>query len=567
MPGKLLRWCLGMCLAVCAHASGWAVPLQLTHALGSVPLQARLQYWVEPGRSLTVDQVEAQAGSLPWAVRDDQRLERLGDRTAWFRFEAVITDQDRWYLTIGSPGLDRAQLFYRGPDGAWVVQEAGGSRPVSAWPVPGRVPTFELSPVAGQPVTYWVRAEQRRVHFGAPLTLHNQAQLLVVREREQFLLGAYFGLAVLLTVVSLAHAVGGRDRNFAAYALYLVLFTLWQATYIGVGAQHLWVGWLQWNRIAMFMLPALSAAAALWFVQVVTEPARFSRPLNRFVWATIAALVVTAAVEAILPNRLLQAVRLNLITLTLLLVAVLIALVWRKGDDRGIRLIALGFLPVLLGALLPLARAMNLLPDTLLTRYGIAVASALEMPILFYALSKRAALRREGAVRAAALSHTDALTGLEDRRRLLQRMEASLGRARGQKHSCGLLVLRLANHDAIAGEHGREILDRALVMVASHLRRCASDIDLAARVGEREFALLVEGPTTPDAISARAQQLIAAGLRPSAALPGELTLRLQIVSALLPDPNGDAAASLQWALAALGGMRADERKPIRALNF
>src|SRR5690242_2544174 len=109
--------------------------------------------------------------------------------------------------------------------------------------------------------------------------------------------------------------------------------------------------------------------------------------------------------------------------------------------------------------------------------------------------------------------------------------------------------------------------DRALVVTASHLRRAAGDVDTAARVGEREFALLLEGPTTADIATSRAQQLVASGLRSSSALPQDLTLRVMVAIALLPDQQPDAEATLRWALETLAGMRADSRKQIRSLNF
>ena len=249
------------------------------------------------------------------------------------------------------------------------------------------------------------------------------------------------------------------------------------------------------------------------------------------------------------------------------LVALLIGLVWRKGDDPDIRLIALGFVPVLVMALFPIARGLNLVPNSIFTRYGLSMGAAMEMPILFYALSRRGSRRREAQLRASALPRTDALTGLADRRNLLQRLDATLGRARHQKHPCALLVAKVANLDAIGTDYGRDTLDRALVVTASHLRRAATDVDTAARVGEREFALLLEGPITADAAASRAQQLVASGLRSSTALPPDVTLRLLVVIALLPDQQPDAETTLQWTLDALATVRPESRKQIRPLNF
>lgn len=564
----VFRWvllvCLGLLAGFTALAQPAAAPLVLENG-GSIPLEGRALYRVAPIAVQTPDELESQGAGMGWNVREAGQQHRLDGEALWIRFDADVRGDEAWYFTVASSGIDRVQMFHRADDGRWVMQEAGDSRAVSQWPVPGRVPTFELARPTGQPVPYWVRIEHARVDFGAELTLRSQSSLLAVREREQFLMGGYFGVAALLALVALANAATWRDRNFAAYAIYLITFTLGQAAYLGVGAQHLWNDELQWNALSTFLLPGLSAVAALWFVQVVTEPARFSRLLNQAVWGLILALMVAVLLDAAFPSRTVMHVRLLLTTAALALVAVLIGYVWRKGDDAEIRIIALGFVPVVVMALFPIARGLGLIPNNLFTRYGLAIGAAVEMPILFYALSRRGSRRREAQLRASALPRTDALTGLADRRNLLQRMEASLKRARSQRHTCALLVVRLGNYDAIATDYGREMLDRALVVTASHLRRCAADIDLAARVGERDFALLLEGPTSSDLANARAQQVVASGLRPSAALPPELTLRLLVTAAALPGEQVDAASTLQWMLATSAAVRPDTRKQIRML--
>lgn len=551
----------------------WAEPLPppflLTPTVSEVPLGERAQFWIEDGRSRTIEEVAAAGDSLPWKTRRPGQQDRLDDRALWLRFSIDLQDTERWYLAIGSSGIDRVQLFHRDPQGRWVSAEAGDSRPVSQWPLPGRVPTFELEhPTGAEPVMYWLRIEHDRVDYAAPITLYNQAELLSLREREQFLFGCYFGVAILLALVSVANAVIWRDRNFAAYALYLITYTLGQAAYLGVGAQHLWDTWLHWNALSTFVLPGLSAAAALWFAQVVTEPARFSRWLHRLVIALIVALMLALLVDTAWPTRASLGIRLALTTIALVVVVLLVAIVWKRGGaDVDIRVIALGFVPVLVMALFPIARGFNLIPNSVFTRYGLAMGAALEMPILFYALNLRAARRREAQMRASALPRTDALTGLANRSSLLQRLEDSLAHARSQKHSCALLLVKIANHDQIASEHSRDTLDRALIVTGAYMRRAATDIDLAARVGEREFALLIEGPTTPDAASSRAQQVVAGGLRQTQALPPDVTLRLSVAVAMLPADPPDAETTLQWVAAALAGIRSDARKQIRSVNF
>jgi diguanylate cyclase (GGDEF)-like protein len=148
---------------------------------------------------------------------------------------------------------------------------------------------------------------------------------------------------------------------------------------------------------------------------------------------------------------------------------------------------------------------------------------------------------------------------------MAERLDSSLTHARSQRQNCALLCIRLSNLDAIAENFGRDAVDKALVITASHLRRLSVGYDMAARVGPREFALLLEGPTTREAATSRAQQMVASGLREAPALPGA-TLRYHVTWALLPRPHLDGAATVAWAVDGLDLIAPETRKAIRPLD-
>lgn len=550
-----------------APANATAPPLVLDQQ-SVVSLDQRALFWLDDSGRKTPADVETASSTLPWALREPDQQYNIDGKALWFQFDVLGQNGGRWYLAVSASGLDRAQLFYRDTSGKWVEQEAGDTRPVSQWPLPGRVPTFELAHHTNpnEPIRYWLRVEHARTNFAAPIAIYNQASLLAAREREQFLLGGYFGLALLITFVTLANAVVYRDRGFVAYAAYVVTLTLGQVAYLGVGAQHVWDQWLHWNAIATFVLPGISSAVGLWFVKTVTEPARFSRVLDMAVWSLIAALLSAVALDTFVTSRATFGLVMVLTLVALIMVATLVILVWRQGDDPYIRFIALGFLPVLLLALFPVARGLNLIPASGWTRYGLSLGAALEMPILFYALNLRGSRRREAQLRASALSHTDALTGLADTRSLLSRLETALTRSRSQKHACALLVIDLSNHEDIAQDLGPQMADRSLVVAASHLRHVISDIDLAARIGDHHFAILLEGPTTTLNAQVCAQHVVARGLAGAPSLPPTVVLKFHVAAALLPDQY-DAAGSVAWLMEAVREVRNDARKPIRTINF
>ncbi len=550
-----------------APSAGAFPSIELTPEQSVVSLAGRSRAWVDPTGFRTAEQVEAMAASQTWTVHQRGGRYELDDKALWLQFDAAVRGQRHFVLQVTSSTVPKAQLFYRAADGRWVTQEAGTATAVSDWPVPGRYPTFELAPADGQTVRYWLRIQQEHVAFAAPVGLFESSRLLGSRERSQFLLGAYFGLAALIVLGALANAVAWRDRNFATFAFYVTALAAGQLAALGLGEQHLWDGWTGWNEIATFLLPGISSAASLWFARNLTEPARFSRALDLAVWSIIAALLSAAALDTVvrLPSS-----HTLLMVLTLLGVAVatgLLLMARSYGAELRIGLIATGFAPLLAIELVRALAGLDLVAVSPLSRDWLLLGGVAGLPLLFQALGLRSRHRREAQLRAAALERDDALTGIAHERTLVQRLEGAIERARSLRQHCALLTLKISNFEALAAEFGRDAADRALVVSASLLRRAAADVDLEARVGEHHFALLLEGPTTAENAMNRAQELVARGLRPTTALPGGAVVRFHVAVALLPHEQLDAGASLQWLLEAVNAMPPEARKAIRAMNF
>ena len=532
-----------------------------------VPLPGHAQFWIDSGGQLDIDAVVRQGDALDWRPVLDEARYPLDGQVLWFRFRAhQQSAPQRWFIELMDSGIDRAVLYQRSGDDAWHRQEAGDAVPVPRWPVPGRLPTFSLTTKTEAPVDYWLRVEHARVAYSAPIRLISGTPLAVSRDQEQFLLGGYFGLLAMVLMMALALSIAWRDRLMIGYAAYVASVGITQLAQLGTGAQYVWPYWDGWNRLSTFVAPSLSAVVGLLFIRMLTEPARSSVWLDRAVLAVAALTTTLVLLDIAVPlgatYRLIGDV-----LLLLALVAVCMALAWRRSPDRHLRLAILGFMPMLLLALFPLARTLGLIATSGLTRYGLAIGAALEMPILLYAIATGVASRREARVRAAASATTDALTGLANLRVLTPRLDGALARADKQGSSFAVLVVHVANWKDIAAAHGLQAAERALVLTASRLRRIAGEVDLAARVSEADFAVLLEAPTTrPDAI-ARARRIVDEGARDSALLAKGDALALRVSVAMLPRKPLNGAAVLRWMLgAARAGRMGPAEDRVRVLG-
>jgi two-component system, sensor histidine kinase LadS len=575
----VLGWCLLIGISAQAQAQPQPQPAQqepgvllLDAQTSNLSLGGRSQYWVDSEGSLSVEQIDEQHNHLPMQVfTPASRFDLSPHAALWIRFESQVQDSSvQWELELARSGTDRVNLYHRDAAGRWVSQQAGDSIAVAEWANPDRFPVFALSQRTDVPVTHWVRIAHARVPFSGNLVIHSHNELREQRAYQQFLLGAYFGLALLLSAIALVNALVFKDSAFASYALYTLLLAAALSASLGIGGQYLWPRSSYWAGLSEFILLPLAAVAGLIFVRHVVQPSRVRRWLDLLVLGVALLMLGLIIVDTIAPSKFtLQAMSAGGAA-AMVMVYAMVGAGWR-AHDRWVRWIGLGILPVALAGALPILRNFGVISTGWLAQYGMVIAAAIEAPLLMFGLLRRFSILHEAQTRASALKMTEPLTGLSNRHNFMVRLHDSLIRAMRYQHQCALLLIDLDNHDGFALEHGREVADRALVLTGSRLRSVARDVDTAARVGNHEFALLMEGPVRPAQAVAAATSIVAAGLRPSVLLPAGTSLRFKVVVALLPDPNAeplpDAQAQIDWMHIELMGIDADRRKTIQTLNF
>jgi len=88
-------------------------------------------------------------------------------------------------------------------------------------------------------------------------------------------------------------------------------------------------------------------------------------------------------------------------------------------------------------------------------------------------------------------AHTDPLTGLANRRAFDERVTDEVARAQRGGHPLALVLLDVDRLKPVNDTHGHAAGDALLRLVATLLRDQARGIDVAARIGGDEFALLL----------------------------------------------------------------------------
>lgn len=548
--------------------------LPLTSSATPEKPDAYLEFLVDTTGTLTVGALHQKtpAASQP-AFTPIQRGARytLGEGALWLRFTALAADaQTHWHLTVPQATVDEATLYYPGASGEWVMQRAGDTVAMSSWAQTGRYPVFSLSREAGKPVTYYLKIRHSRVPYSVLPQIVSESRLIKIRQDEHMLLGIYFGLAALLIVVSSVNSVVYRDSGFASYLVYITFFAASQAATTGVAGLYLWPEWPVVTNGVTIVLLACAAAAACWFVRVIAVPRRYSRVLDWMMLGVIFTLPPVGLLNAWLPVVASAFAAYNMLIIVGLLALLTSVMIAAVEDERNGRWIALGGLPVMVGAMFALLRNLGLLPSGLLTEYGLMIGFALQAPILFWGLHQRVAQRRSVSARVSRIKNTDPLTGLHSADVITHKLRQSLVTFQRYKLPFALLVIDLTNVAKLHKLYGRETADRAMVLAAACIRGVAHSTTTLARVGETQFALLLEGPINADTANAMATKILAGGLRPTTRLPDFEPLQFHIAVghfspgvSISPDDSG---AFLARMLKTLQDMNDGSRKAIRFVN-
>jgi diguanylate cyclase (GGDEF)-like protein len=105
----------------------------------------------------------------------------------------------------------------------------------------------------------------------------------------------------------------------------------------------------------------------------------------------------------------------------------------------------------------------------------------------------------------------DALTGISNRRHLLEFLEREIGRAARYARPLSVLLADVDHFKAINDNHGHLAGDETLRELAGRLRDCIRHVDLLARYGGEEFAVVLTESTPEGALESaeRLRRLVA----------------------------------------------------------
>lgn len=569
MPSLLVRLLLAVVCLCTSHSwaadTGTGGTIILHDTAATVQLSADVQSWIDEGSHATIEQVAANAAHFQ-SVDPLQRYALNRYDTLWIKLRVARAPGSTaaWTLNLPLPYLDQAFLYQADGAGKWAVQRAGDTLAQHEWHRRGLYPDFDLrlSKNTASDIYLQIRNfKQVALPIRLSTALEREQQRQIELLSLALILGALLAMAGL-SLLRFAEHHKGIDGWAFLFGL-LVVAAIGQI--VGVMNAFVWGSLPAIGNYASSVVPVVAVGCTVLFVRSIFNLSVHFRWFDRFLstvgWGTVLSVLGFAIMDRFVAERVSGMI---LIFATLMAVTATL-LSWKGGSSMG-RWLTFALVPQFLGQLYLVGESVGIVPALWEMRYVTALAVALAVPILLYGLSQLTHDRKELVVRANHLPTQDALTGLLTKEVFQNHLEQSVERAIETREPIALAMVRVINHGHIRRSYGDTTAEQCLLRAVVKLQRILRDVDPAGRVGTAQFALLMEGVTTREALSERMVKLLASGLIPLPGLVPEVTLHFQAACVLLHENPVPAERVLDDLRELLAGMSAQTRRPIRFLE-
>lgn len=140
-------------------------------------------------------------------------------------------------------------------------------------------------------------------------------------------------------------------------------------------------------------------------------------------------------------------------------------------------------------------------------------------------------------------AYYDTLTGLPNRQLLIDRLRFMINRSKRNRSFLALVLLDLNRFHSINNTLGYGIGDKLLQSMATRLKTCVRDVDTVFRLGDDDFALILEGISQPEDASRVAKRIISTCSSPFRLANQEVFITVSIGISICPS-DGESIETL-----------------------
>jgi len=368
-----------------------AEPVIIDPELNELPLGSYLEIFEDKTGRLKFEDIlsKERSGSF---IHSELKYPGFGytESVYWVKFRVINeSDIDReWVLEISYPHIDKINIFVLSDNDTIDEKRiAGDHLEFSKREFEHRNFVFKFKEMAGRDRTFYIRFETEGL-MNIFLTMMSAKGFTEINNREQIMLGLYYGAIFVMLLYNLFLFFSVRDKSYLFYVLYYLFLSIFQLSMNGLAYQYLWPDAVWWANNSIPLILMLSIGFAVQFSRVFLNIPRFLPKIDGILKTVLSVIIV------VLPFSLFADYKFILyISMIITIFSAVILTV------SSIKILTIGFIPARFyviawtafwtGTVLYALRSFSIIPNNAVTGWGYQAASLMEVVLISLGLADR----------------------------------------------------------------------------------------------------------------------------------------------------------------------------------
>ncbi len=345
-----------------------------------------LEYLEDKNKSWTIQDVSSNQFSNRFKKLDKETLNIGFTKSAyWVRFKIrnnlnqnikLILEQSYVLLNL----ID----FYKISGSEMIHKQSGQTIPISKWDYNYRKPSFFLSERPHEKGIYYMRFETGSIMI-ISLNLYTEKDFYYNIDHQQFLLGIFYGILLIMIVYNLFIYLTTLDINYLYYICFAISITLLYLIYDGIVFQYLPhdVG----HEIIMrFSMTSYSAVIfGIQFTRSFLEIRKKHKILDR----VMQGVIIGSSIGLILVLFKITSFMVGIIVITGCVVSIIASIFSFKGGFKPARFFVVGWIIFLIGSICLALANMGYITYNAITIGLMPVGTVIEVVLFSFSLADK----------------------------------------------------------------------------------------------------------------------------------------------------------------------------------
>ena len=395
---KKLQQVLLFLIGVWSCATLWATPITLDASTSAITLSKDIQYFADPSLEYTLTdiQYEEKRGVNRWQ-KANGFIPNYGFTKAAYWVKVDLnnhTDQKDWILHFEYPLMDVLQLYTPNAQNQYRLQySTGDTYPFSQRPIKDRGFALPISITPQQTQSIYLRLQSRDSMI-ISMSLLTPDAFRAEQQNESFWFGMYYGAVLIILLFNAYLYLILKDKNHLHYVAVLGCYALIELSLNGMGTVYFWGDFPEVAKrirpfaISLFALASFTLTKSFLGIKQVILGKMNLDPLF------LGFIVLTLVGAIIFPFTLSIQLSMMIAFITAPIMYGAGVYTWQQGSRLG-KYFTLGWSGLVLGGMVNVLRAFDILPVNFWTTYGAQLGSISTLLILNSALTDRMRLLQQ----------------------------------------------------------------------------------------------------------------------------------------------------------------------------